>query len=141
MFLKGVWVVQVHTFLKDGLKDILLEQSAHMLLNTNLSCVMGINGLLIGLSVCIHRGHTLEARACLKLTLTPGGRVEANGRLVAWGVKMCIWVSFFSVSYSSHLLLITCIILHLCVCVCVYFFFHQDHIFWFWGAQGVLCKC
>lgn len=28
---QSVWVVEVRTFLKDGLKDILLEQSAHVL--------------------------------------------------------------------------------------------------------------
>lgn len=32
----GVWVVEEHTFLKDGPKDILLEQSAHMLSDMSL---------------------------------------------------------------------------------------------------------
>lgn len=30
MFLNSVWVVEVLTFFKDGIKDILLEQSSHM---------------------------------------------------------------------------------------------------------------
>lgn len=30
-FVYSVWVVEVHTFLQDSLKDMLLEQSAHML--------------------------------------------------------------------------------------------------------------
>lgn len=95
MFLNSVWVVEVHTFFKDGLKDILLEQSAHILSNMSLRCVMGINGLLMGSSVCMQRGLTLEARVCLKLTLTASvwkEGMEVDGRLVAQGVKTRIWL-------------------------------------------------
>lgn len=47
----------------------------------------------MGSSVCIQRGHTLEAGVCLKLTLTASvwkKGMEADGRLVAQGMKICI---------------------------------------------------
>lgn len=140
MFLKGVWVVQVHTFLKDGLKDILLEQSAHMLLNTNLSCVMGINGLLIGLSVCIHRGHTLEAKGLPETYIDVWGKGGGQWQTCSLGrqnvhLGVIFWCFLFisPTSYNLHNFAL--------VCVCVVVFFHPNHIFWFWEAQGVLCKC
>lgn len=67
----------MHTFLKDGLKDILLEQSSHTLSDMSLECVIAINGLFMGLSVCIQKANTLDTRGSLKPKLTArrrGGR-------------------------------------------------------------------
>lgn len=100
-----MWVaVEVHTFLKDGLKDILLEQSAHMLSDMTLKCIMGINGRFMGLSVCMQRVCALEARPGLKLTLSVrAGKkgMDANGTFVASGVET--WIQLYLICTVSHL--------------------------------------
>lgn len=93
---------------KDGLKDILLEQSAHTLADMNVQCGMGINGLFMGSSVCTWRVCTLEARICLQHWWWAFGKkgVEAGGELVAQGVQTCMYLHLiFSVFHSSRWLL------------------------------------
>ena len=69
----------------------------------SLYCVMGINGLFMGSSVCMQRGRTLEANLP-EIYIDGECLEEAASRIVAQGVKTCICLRFFCGNSEGHFL-------------------------------------
>lgn len=102
MFLHSVWVVEVHTFLRDCLKDI--EQCAHMLSDMSLCSVVGIHGLFMGSSayrerkpqrlVSVWNLHWWRVWVRRK-------RIKSGCRFVAKGVKTCKQPLLICIFHSS----------------------------------------